>query len=322
MAGADHDTLVRRLAMMLMKLNQGDSLDPKQLSEEFGVNRRTIQRDLNERFGYLPLRKVRGRYCLETTFLGKFNTRDIERFASLSGVRGLFPSFSDDFLRDIFDVQLQSALLVRGHHYEDLAGKEAVFKQLKRAIVGHNHVSFRYSKNERSKSYADVEPHKLVNHNHKGIWYLAAKDACTIKTFSLTRIGALIVSASTFSPDPNVEKTLMAGEGIWMSGEDIEFVLKVSREMAGYFRRRPVLVNQTIVKNLEDGGLIVSTRVGHANEVMPQIRYWIPHIRIISPDHMQEQLEEDLRAYLAYLQGSAPVRPVDMAPAQQSPAER
>ena len=131
MRSASHDTLVYRLAGILIKLNQGESLDPTALANEFGVNLRTIQRDLNVRFAYLPILKNGGRYRLDPLFLGKFNARDIERFASLAGVRGLFPSFSDEFLRDIFDSQVQSALLVKGHHYEDLSGREPLFQQLK-----------------------------------------------------------------------------------------------------------------------------------------------------------------------------------------------
>ena len=296
MTATGHDTLVNRLAMMLMKLNQGDSLEPKQLAQEFGVNLRTIQRDLNVRFGYLPLQKADGRYRLEPAFLGKLSTKDIERFASLAGVRGLFPSFSDEFLRDIFDFRLQGALLVRGHHYEDLAGRETAFKQLERAIVARRTISFRYRKGGAEKSHVDIEPYKLMN--HKGIWYLAAKDVGKLKTFVFTSIEGLLVSETTFAADPAVEKTLVEEEGIWLGGERIEFVLKVSREVAGYFSRRAVLVNQTIVKELKDGGLIVSAKVGHPNEVMPQIRYWIPHIRIISPDGMQAQLEEELAAYV------------------------
>ncbi len=124
MSPIPHDTLVIRLAHILIKLNQGESLDPRALAEEFGVNLRTVQRDLNERFAYLPLIKADNRYHLDPTFLGKLSTRDIERFAGLAGVRGLFPSLSDDFLRDIFDNRIQNALLVKGHHYEDLTGKE------------------------------------------------------------------------------------------------------------------------------------------------------------------------------------------------------
>ncbi len=114
MASDNHDTLVFRLAQILVKLNQGDKLDPQALADEFGVNLRTIQRDLNVRFAYLPLEKTDGRYHLDPAFLGKLTTKDIERFAGLAGVRGLFPSLSDDFLRDVFDTRVQAALLVKG----------------------------------------------------------------------------------------------------------------------------------------------------------------------------------------------------------------
>ena len=71
MGAGSHDTLVYRLAQMLVKLNQGERLDPQALADEFGVNLRTIQRDLNERFGYLPLEKTDGRYHLDPVFLGQ-----------------------------------------------------------------------------------------------------------------------------------------------------------------------------------------------------------------------------------------------------------
>lgn len=57
---AHHDTLVYRLAQILIKLNQGEKLDPQALAAQFNVNLRTIQRDLNERFAYLPLERTDG----------------------------------------------------------------------------------------------------------------------------------------------------------------------------------------------------------------------------------------------------------------------
>lgn len=293
----NHDTLVYRLAQILVKLNQGESLDPGDLAAEFGVNLRTIQRDLNQRFAYLPLTKVNGRYRLDPTFLGKLSTRDIERFASLAGVRGLFPSFSDDFLRDIFDSQIQSALMVKGHNYEDLSGKEAQFRELERAIVGHRRVGFRYAKGETSKSYRNLEPYKLLN--LKGIWYLAARDAGKLKTFAFTRIDGLLVSEEAFEPDASVHQTLAAEDGIWFTEDRTEIVLKISKEVAGYFKRRKLIANQVIQMEFEDGGLIVSAVVGHPNQIVPVVRYWIPHIRIISPEGLQAELEKGLAEYLA-----------------------
>lgn len=292
----NHDTLVYRLSMMLVKLNQGEKLDPQALADEFGVNLRTIQRDLNERFAYLPLEKTNGRYHLDPVFLGKLSTRDVERFASLAGVRGLFPSLSDDFLRDIFDTKIQSALLIKGHNYEDLAGKESAFRQLEQAIISRHHISFDYLRDGSSKPYASIAPFKLMN--HKGIWYLAARDGDKLKTYSFSKIETLRILDTQFAPDASIDRTLAEEDGIWLGEEKREIVLKIDREIASYFKRRKLIANQVIEKELEDGGIIVSAKAGHTNQVLPIVRYWIPHIRIISPEGLQEELAQVLRGYV------------------------
>jgi predicted DNA-binding transcriptional regulator YafY len=296
MAADNHDTLVYRLAQVLVKLNQGEKLDPRLLADEFGVNLRTIQRDLNVRFAYLPLQKTNGRYHLDPVFLGKLSTRDIERFAGLAGVRGLFPSLSDDFLRDIFDTRLQSALLVKGHHYENLAGKEQLFRELEKAIVARRQIDFDYVRPEGLSSYAAASPYKLIN--NKGVWYLAALDGDKLKAFSFTKIKRLRTLETTFAWDARIDSQLAEEDGIWLSGEKQEVVLKISREVAGYFKRRRLISNQVIEKELEDGGLIISAKVGHANQVLPIVRYWIPHIRVISPESLQSEMEQELRNYI------------------------
>lgn len=296
MATGNHDTLVYRLSMMLVKLNQGEKLDPQGLADEFGVNLRTIQRDLNERFAYLPLQKTGGCYHLDPAFLGKLSTRDIERFAGLAGVRGLFPSLSDEFLRDIFDSRIQSALLIKGHNYENLAGKEQMFRQLEQAIIARSHIEFDYAKGDAIKHYVSIAPFKLVN--HKGIWYLAARDGDKLKTFSFSRIDSLRMLGTRFDPAPDIDKMLAEEDGIWLGDEKKEVVLKIAKDVAGYFKRRKLIANQVIEKELGDGGLIVSAKVGHLNQVMPIIRYWIPHIRIISPEGLQSEMEQALRNYI------------------------
>ena len=297
MASNTHDTLAFRLAQILVKLNQGEKLDPQSLAEEFGVNLRTIQRDLNCRFAYLPLIKSGGLYYLDRAFLGQLSTKDIERFAQLAGIRGLFPSLSDDFLRDIFDSRLQSALLVKGHHYEDISGKAELFRQLEGAIVNHKLISFDYQKADEKKHYASLEPYKVIN--QKGIWYLACRDAGKLKTFSLTKLHRLDVLEQDFFPDPAVAQNLLSEDGVWISDEKREIVLKIAKDVAAYFKRRKLIANQVIEKELEDGGLIVSAKIGHPNQILPIVRYWIPHVRIISPEEVQVQMENDLQNYLS-----------------------
>jgi len=89
-------------------------------------------------------------------------------------------------------------------------------------------------------------------------------------------------------------------DGIWFSEKPVEIVLKIAPAVAGYFKRRNLIANQIIEKELDDGGLIVSTRVGHVNQVLPIVRYWIPHIRIVNPDSLQRQLERELEAFLRH----------------------
>lgn len=296
MASATHDTLVYRLAQILVKLNQGEKLDPQVLADEFGVNLRTIQRDLNERFAYLPIEKADGYYRLDPAFLGKLTTRDVERFAGLAGVKGLFPSLSDDFLRDIFDSRVQSAFLVKGHCYEDLGGSASLFRELEMAIISHHQISIDYEKTDGRKFYAALFPYKLIN--NKGIWYLVALDSEKLKTFSFSKIKRLRTLDMTFEPKSDVEKQLAEEDGVWLSEDRQEVVLKIGRDVAHYFKRRRLVANQVIEKELEDGGLIVSAKVGHPNQIVPIVRYWIPHIRIISPKKLQASLEEEIECYV------------------------
>lgn len=69
MAHGQHDTIAYRLSQILIKLNQGDHLDPAELADEFGTHVRTIQRDLKVRLAYLPLLKTRGGITLKPSTL-------------------------------------------------------------------------------------------------------------------------------------------------------------------------------------------------------------------------------------------------------------
>jgi len=306
MTSGSHDTLVHRLSLMLLKLNQGEALDPRALAEEFGVNLRTIQRDLNRRFTYLPLHKSDGRYRLDPAFLGQFTAKDVQAFAALAGVQELFPHLTDEFLRDVFDAGMRRSVLVRGHHHESLAGREVTFRLAERAIADRHQISFCQVRDGASKVRALVEPYRLLN--HKGIWYLVAKEGSRVKTFAFSSVEDLLVSETTFEADPEVEKAF-EGDSLWIGAEPMEVIVSVASSVAHHFRRRPVLVNQSIVKELDDGGLLVSTRVGHENEVLPQVRYWIPHLRIVRPESLQERMVAELAAYVERSDGSAGAAP-------------
>lgn len=293
---SNRDTIAYRLAELLRRLNEGQKLDPQTLTQEFGVNLRTIQRDLNERLAFLELDKSDGLYRVSGQRLGLLTPGDVERFACVAGLQGLHPRLGAELLRDLLDSRLQS-LQIRGHQYEDLSGLEDDFRQLKQAIERRHPVSFRYRKSDGEKMVGTIEPYKLVNQN--GIWYLAACDAGALKSYSFTKISALLVDRnSQFEPDPAVVRTLEQEDSIWLNLKKTEVVLKINREAADYFRRRKLIDGQKIEKELADGGLLVSCLIAHPNQILPTVRYWLPNIRVISPEGMQVELEQQFRSYL------------------------
>ena len=287
-----HEKVSVRLAEILIKLNRGEKLDPHQLAEEFGVTLRTIQRDLLERLAYLPFTKDQHYFALDPYYLGKLTAADIQRFASLSGIKALFPVLSDNFLSEIFDARISHAYLVKGHHYEDLSDKNSDFKQLEQAIVQRQLIHFIY----KGKTYTAIKPYKLVNHN--GIWYLAAKDEQQIKTFCFSQLKSIQVDNRIFTPEADLNALIEQDDSIWFSENKWEVVLKVEHCVASYFKRRDLLPNQQIDKELEDGSLIISSRIAHDNQLLPLIKYWIPHVSIIAPNELRISLLQSLRDYL------------------------
>ena len=286
-----------RLVEILRRLNEGERIDPKALVSEFDVNLRTVQRDLNERFAFLELEKQDGLYSINRARLGRLTLQDVQRFAGLAGLQGLYPRLSTEMLRDILDASRQSALLVRGHHHEDLSDSEPVFRQLQAAILAHQVVGFEYRKPEGPKLVSGLRPYKLVNQG--GIWYLAATDSGQLKSYAFTKIDRLLVGPDTFVPDPAIHQVLAAEDSVWLNLRKTEVVLKVAPAAAGYFLRRKLIDGQKTVKELEDGGLIVSGLIAHPNQILPIVRYWIPSVRVISPEGLQAELDAQLRAYLA-----------------------
>ena len=147
----DIETLAYRLTEILRRLNEGEKLAPQALADEFKVNLRTVQRDLNERFAFLELDKKDGLYSANRTRLGMLSFADVQRFASLAGLQGIAPRLTTQFLKDILDSRLQSVLMIRGCSFEDLSHKHQLFEHLKHAAKGYHPISFEYRKTESAK---------------------------------------------------------------------------------------------------------------------------------------------------------------------------
>jgi len=286
---ANHDTIATRLGIILNKLNSGERFSIEELAEEFNVSKRTIQRDINERFSYLPLKKENGYYFLEEYCLGKLNFEDIKSFATLSGIKNLYPSLTDSFIVDLLNSKINQTYLIKGYEYEDLSSKNKHFETLNIAIVTHQTITLTYNDKKR-----ELKPYRLINTD--GIWYLSADENNQLKTYTISKISNLATTSNTFKPNKEFESIINKNQDTWFSKDKIDVTLKVDNKVKEYFLRRELLPHQKIIEHNEN--LVLSTTVSYDDEILKVVRYWIPNIKILKPAYLQKKLLQELKTYI------------------------
>ncbi len=284
------DLLAKRLAFILTKLNNGERFTLKELALEFGTTTKTISRDLKERFIYIPIKKEKNFYSLHEYALGKLNLEDIKNFATISGIKSLYPTLTNQFLTEILENKINRVFLVKNSGFEVIENKKDDFEKLSRAIINHQVVAFVYKEKEKV-----VEPYKLINSN--GVWYLCANDNEKLKTYSLTKMKNLKIKNDKFNLNIEFLNQIEKDEINWFSNESKEVHLKIDNNAKEYFLRKKVLSNMKILEETSEY-FIVSTKIAFDDEIINLVKYWIPYIEIISPNDLAKKLNDILNNYI------------------------
>ncbi|MGK0269452.1 MAG: putative DNA-binding transcriptional regulator YafY [Cocleimonas sp.] len=287
----NRELLAQRIVDVITQLNAGEILDIDELAEQFNVSKRTIQRDINSRLSFLPLQREGSKVSLLQNSLGKLTHKDIRNFAELIGAKELFPSLDSHFITSLLSNEFNSPYMVTGNAFEhDQAAIRKNLKKIESAIHQQTLITFSY----KEKQYSNISPYKLINHNQ--VWYLAALDNDQLKTFHLAGLTAIFSLEKQFSLDENISEQIKQSDSIYIAeaSEKIEVVLKVSPVVAHYFKRRQLLPEQIIDKELESGELIVSSKISYDLQIVPLIKYWMPHLQVISPKEIHDQIIKDI----------------------------
>ncbi|WP_297924223.1 YafY family protein [uncultured Agitococcus sp.] len=282
-----------RLADILTRLNMGEKLSIKSLAEEYQTHPRTISRDLNERLAFLPFEIEGDSYFLPSHYLGKLTYQDIKNFAQISGFANLYPKLDKSFLREILDSRANSVYSAKGYFFEDASLFSDTLSVFKAAIQARYQVEFVYKHQPRL-----VQPYRIIHHH--GCWYLAAVSNNQLRAYRMSRISQPQPKAELgeFDFEPTILKQLENEESIWFGQQKQEVILSVHGEVALHFKQRQLLPEQEVIKSLDDGGLLVSSKITHVTQILPLVRYWIPHLKIVNPESLQQQLESELKGYL------------------------
>lgn len=92
---------------------------------------------------------------------------------------------------------------------------------------------------------------------------------------------------SSFVPDPATQAQIENDDDIWFGEDRLEVTVQVAASNAYYFLRRNVLPHQQLIEQQAEGHLLLRCLVNHPNQLLPIIRYWIPHVRILEPVWLQ-----------------------------------
>lgn len=308
----EHDTLAMRLVLILKKLIGGESFTIEDLSREFGVSKRTIQRDLNERFNFLEIvRDKEGSYCLGKASFGLYGLRDIRDFALFSGIGELYPKLDESMLNEILNSKTSSSpfapppildennqptksltpkILIKNHHIESSAKIAHIFSQLKKASCHYQKAKFTYKEKER-----EANPYALTHHN--GVWYLLAEERGVLKYFTLSKISCLKILKG-FKPSKKIIDEINQSLTAWVSQNPILVRLRISNAAREYIFRKNFLIKYKILEE-SPTDFIVECYFAYVGEVLNLVKCFLPYIRILSPESLQEQLEDELKSYLS-----------------------
>ncbi|WP_157803894.1 YafY family protein [Acidovorax sp. 69] len=282
------------MSHILAQLHQGGAIDKHRLAQDFQVNVRTIERDLGERLYGIAERTVEGRLQMTLAARATIPVSHLDTYARLVGAEHLFPDSSVHYLLEQLEAQqsAQYPLLIQSMPNEDLQGHGSQFALLQRAIEQQYECCFTYKAKHRQ-----VQPYRLIHKN--GVWYLAAVEGLQLKTFSVALIQSLQPDeARHFTPDPQHHGYINRKDDVWFTASTTEVLLRVDSETAHYFVRRAILPEQQHRKDA-DGSLLVTTHVSHLSQLLPVVRYWLPHVRILQPLAWHQTLVHGLEQALA-----------------------
>jgi predicted DNA-binding transcriptional regulator YafY len=299
----DYDKILTRLTRILSRLNDGEVLSITELAEEFNVSTRTIQRDLNERLSGFPIYQDGKRWRMQEGYRLEKST-SLEESVVLEIMEKLVEGAGRTFA--LKASHLLTRLKNPGENpfyarldMEDIGDKLREIQQLEQAIGQHRVIACRYRMEAEMRSFT-LKPLKIAS--YEGFWYLIALQGENdrLKKYYLKNLSAIEIQPETFALDTALDSRLDNALSIWFEQEvdPYRVHLHLSSEVVKYFQRKPLSPTQRTEEMRQDGSMVVSVAITHDMEIIPIVKYWLPHIRVMEPKRIAKQIGEDLQRYL------------------------
>jgi len=298
----NYDKALFRYTQIIAKLYGGAKLSNVELSKEFQVSTKTIQRDFAKLVLMFPIFQNKKLWQLEKNFEFKENLSiedDITLKLLLQASKSFDKSFSKraDKLLSRIDDNINSPIYTK-IELEDISNKLTEISQLESAINSQNKIEFSYLKDD---NYYDVivEPYKIVNFD--GFWYLISRKDGNLRRYYLHNIFDIEILEDKFRKSKKIEELISNAINIWFDENDsCEVELLIDSSIKKYFMRKPISKSQRLKEFDKDDNMIVTLDITNEKEIIPIVKYWLPHIRVLKPIGLNKKIQEDVQKFLKW----------------------
>jgi len=301
-----YDKKIFRLLYCLNKLDRGGKVCTRELSREFNVSLRTVQRDLEllNMAGFPLAPSDKGTHSFADGFSLKKLMLSKEEASLLSFMLEVSKSLGRDFeesfgrlLKKVLTPEAEPMFYAKIPEGIKMDKQYPFMNDLKAAVNQHKKCEVHYVTEDKDKRFA-IHPLKVIFFD--GFWYLLVRtdEDERIIRLRLECIRQIIPKTQKFEVPVNLKAMLDESVNIWFSDQrNKKVLLKVDKEAARFFKTKKYLPLQKIVKQNKDGSMLVQAMVAQDMEVLPTILLWIPYVRVITPKKLALDIKDVVREY-------------------------
>ncbi len=288
-----------------------------QLMERFGVDRRTIQRDLvvledmvaveedgrtpenEKRFRAAATRRVEMLRITMGEMIALYMGRNVFAFTEGTELKRSIDTLYDKLSlrlasrRDNVRAALPKKFFCTVGSPRSYAGADGVLDDVVEGILNDRRIAITYQRPGK-KAYVDtIDPYTLVLHHHALFVVARSEYAKAVRTFALERVATSETTDETFvvPDDYDPQQFFSSAFGITVGDETGEVVVRFDAKVAPYVRGRTWHPTMRVA-DLGDGGIEVSMHVAQTEELLHWICGYGKSAAVVAPAGLAEKIAE------------------------------
>ncbi len=304
----DYDKKLFRFVKILNFLQDRKSVTTAQLAEEFNTSLRTAQRDIR-RLGMagFPIEESETEKGVYSFFEGyslkslPVSNEEASLLTFLCEIAKTMGTGFENAFKSIFAKVVMTNELDSPYHAimpVCTVPNSPFSKDIETAIDETKKIKLAYKKDDKETTFI-LYPLKMIFWD--GLWYLWAQieGKPYYPKFRFDKIVRVEILDEEFkAPPKNIQQMLTHSTNIWFGEKrNIRAVLKIDSDCAEFFTKKKFFPLQKIKKTQKDGSVILETMLCHHMEAIPVILRWLPHVRVIEPKELREQITEQVKKY-------------------------